>query len=66
MNDATKRAIRSFAQVGTVQACLRFAQAFGAHLSEEQIAAITAVATPLLALVINLLEDHTAFPAVLK
>ena len=66
MNDATRRAIRSAVQIGLVQAVIQFAVAFGAELTANQIAAITTLATPILALIQNLLEDQTSFPALLK
>jgi hypothetical protein len=66
MNDPVRRGLRTLLQVGLIQAFIQFAQAFGAHLTGEQIAAITTLATPLLAFVQNLLEDNTGFPSILK
>jgi hypothetical protein len=66
VNDATRRGIRTFLQIGIVEAVLQLLRAFGVDLTEEQHAAIIVFATPVLALIVNLLEDNTAFPALLK
>lgn len=66
MNDATRRSIRSFLQIGVVEAFLQLLEAFGVPLTTNQHAAIIVFATPVLVLVMNLLEDNTAMPAVLK
>ena len=66
MNDATRRGLRTLLQVGLVEAFLRLLEAFGVGITEDQHAAIIVFATPLLAFVINYLEDNTSMPAVLK
>lgn len=67
MNDASRRAIRSFLQIGLVEGVLQLLEAFGVALTADQHAAIIVVATPVLVLAMNLLEDNVAaFPALLK
>lgn len=67
MTDAQRRAIRSFLQIGFVQAVLVLYNAFAeVDLTADQVSAITLVATPLLVLGQNWLEDNTAFPALGK
>lgn len=67
MSDAQRRALRSFLQIGFVQAILVLYNAFAeVDLTAEQVSAITLVATPLLVLAQNMLEDGTSFPALLK
>lgn len=64
MNDATRRAIRTFVQIGLVQAILVLYNAFATtDLTAEQATAITLVATPLVVLVQNLLEDRGTIPS---
>jgi len=66
-SDPVRRSLRSFLQVGVVQAAIQLYQAFATvKLTTDQVVAITVFATPLLALAQNLLEDNTAFPALLK
>lgn len=66
MNDATRRAIRSFIQIGIVEGTLRLLEAFDVPLTGNQHQAIILFCTPFLALLQNLLEDKTSFPALLK
>jgi hypothetical protein len=66
VNDATRRSLRTFLQVGVVEGVLQLLEAFGLALTADQHAAIIVVATPLLTLAMNLLEDNTNMPAVLK
>lgn len=66
MNDPTRRSIRTFLQVGLVEAFLRLLEAFGVPISEAQHAALIVFLTPFVALGQNLLEDRTAFPSLLK
>lgn len=67
MNDATRRGLRTLLQVGLVQAAIQVYNAFApARLTADQVSAITAIATPLLAFVQNFLEDSTPLPALLK
>lgn len=67
MSDAQRRAIRSFLQIGFVQAVLVLYNAFAeADLTADQVSAITLVATPLLVLGQNWLEDSGAIPALGK
>lgn len=65
--DPLRRGLRSLAQVAFVQGCVQLYNAFAAiDITAEQLAAITVVATPLLAFAQNWLEDNTTLPAVLK
>jgi hypothetical protein len=68
VNDAARRGLRTLLQVGLVQAVIQVLQVFGiTHWSAEQIAAVTTLATPILAYVQNALEDSTpAMPALFK
>lgn len=67
MNDATRRGLRTLLQVGLVQAVIQFYNAFAStDLTPEQTAAITTLATPLLAFIQNYLEDNTPMPALFK
>lgn len=69
MSDAQRRALRSFIQVGFVQACIQLYQAFAygnARLTVEQVTAITLFVTPIIAFVQNWFEDNTDMPAILK
>lgn len=67
LSDAQRRAFRTLLQVGTVQAVIVFLTAF--HIvawTTEQQAAVTTLATLVLAFVHNWLEDNTQMPALLK
>lgn len=66
LNDPTKRALRTLAQASTVAAVLAVAVAFGVPLTEMQVGAIMALATPLLSAVQNLLEEAGTVPTLLK
>jgi len=67
VNDAGRRATRTFVQVGLVLGVMQLYNAFAAtDLSADQVAGIIAVATPLVGFIQNLLEDNTPFPALLK
>jgi hypothetical protein len=57
MNDAARRTLRTFLQVGFVTVVIQLLVAFGVKLTAEQQAAIIAVATPLVTLAQNLVED---------
>lgn len=66
MSNAQRRALRTLIQVGLVQAVIQLYNAFAPHpLNAEQVSAITAFATPLLAFGQNWLEDNTAAPTLL-
>lgn len=67
MSDATRRALRSFAQVGIIQGAVLLYNAFAeTPLTENQTTAIYVFVTPVFVLVQNLLEDNTRFPAIGK
>lgn len=67
MTNAQRRALRTLIQVGLVQAIIQLYNAFSPHpLNAEQVSAVTAVATPLLAFGQNWFEDNTTAPALLK
>ncbi len=67
MTDATRRAIRTFVQVGLVQGVMLLWNAFApVQLSALQMIAITTVATPIVGLIQNLLEDAQVIPPLLK
>lgn len=67
MSDAQRRAVRTFVQVGLVQALLALYNAFApTDLTVEQTTAITLVATPVVGFIQNWLEDNTSAPALLK
>jgi hypothetical protein len=64
INDPTKRALRTFVQVGLVQALIALYNAFAPQpLTIAQISAITLVATPLVVLAQNLLEENGTIPS---
>lgn len=65
--DKWHRGLRSLAQVALVQGFMQLYNAFSeVDLTADQIAAITLVATPLLAFVQNFLEDAGTIPALGK
>ncbi len=64
MNDATRRAVRTFVQVGLVQGLIALYNAFAPQpFTLAQVSAITLVATPLVVLVQNLLEEKGTIPS---
>lgn len=67
MPDYVRRALRTFIQIGVVQGAIQLYNAFAAvPLNATQVAAITTFATPVVALVQNLLEDQSGMPALWK
>jgi hypothetical protein len=67
VSDAQRRGLRSLLQVGFVQALMVLYNAFAStDLTADQVAAITLVATPLLAFGQNWAEDNTSVPSILK
>lgn len=66
MNDPTRRSIRTFLQVGLVEAFLRLLEAFGVPISEAQHAALIVFLTPFIVLLQNLAEDQGTIPSLLK
>jgi len=66
LNDPTRRAIRSFAQIGLVEAFLRLLEAFSVPITENQHIALIVFLTPFVVLTQNLLEDGGQIPSLLK
>ncbi len=67
MNDPTRRALRTFVQVGLVQALIALYNAFApVPFTLAQVSAITLAVTPLVVLVQNLLEDGGVIPTLGK
>lgn len=67
MSDATRRGLRTLVQASTVGALIALAQVFGwIKWTPEQVGAVMALATPLVAFVQNFLEDTGVIPAVGK
>lgn len=66
MNDATKRALRTLFQVGTVTVIVQAAVAFDLPLNPPQQAALTAVLTVIFTFIQNMLENAGTIPTVAK
>ena len=67
MPDSLRRAIRSLAQIGTINAVIALLAVFELiDWTPAQVGAVNAVALPLLTFLHNFLEDNSRFPSVLK
>lgn len=67
MSDATRRALRSLLQIGTVNAVIALLAVFEViHWTPVQVGAVNAVALPLVSFAQNWLEDKGAIPALIK
>lgn len=66
MNDALRRAARGTIQVGLAEGIIQFLEAFVTTFDEAQHVAALWLLTTVVTFVQNMLEDNTAFPALLK
>lgn len=67
MNDATRRALRTLFQVGSVSALIGLYNAFAPQpLNSAQVGALTTFGTLAVSFVQNLLEDTGTIPAIGK
>ena len=65
--DALKRGARTLLQVGFVSVVISIGQEFDwINWTETQTVAVIAVATPIVAFLLNLLKDNTSMPVLLK